>query len=85
MKILMQFIRISVKRILAYPNEIYMVFLQAFVSVVSTALFWAVLFSGVEAYGHSQESEVALSDIYRKLHIIPYLHSVRESEASLLI
>lgn len=55
MKILMQFVRISVKRILAYPNEIYMVFLQALVSVVSTALFWAVLFSGEEAYGKSQE------------------------------
>lgn len=55
MRLLMLFVRVSVKRVLAYPNEIYMVFLRALVSLVSTVLFWTVLFSGGGVYEHSQK------------------------------
>lgn len=55
MKLLKKALHISVKKILAYPNEIYMVLLYSFLSMISTVIFWSILFSSIDSFGYSRE------------------------------
>lgn len=55
MKLIRQALKISVKKMTAYPNEIWMVFVYALLSLVTTVLFWKILFSNLTSFGYGQD------------------------------
>ncbi|MEG1043647.1 MAG: ABC-2 family transporter protein [Oscillospiraceae bacterium] len=53
MKLLNKAIDISIKKMLSYHNEIYMVFINSLLSVLTTILFWKILFNNMSSFAYS--------------------------------
>ncbi|MDU7560366.1 MAG: hypothetical protein E7K74_03560 [Finegoldia magna] len=49
MKLFACSLRIALKKMFAYPNEIIMIFFHSLFELLSTILFWVVLFDNVES------------------------------------
>ena len=54
MKLFACSLRIALKKMFAYPNEIIMIFFHSLFQLLSTILFWVVLFDNVDSFGYDK-------------------------------